>query len=229
MNVETQQMDPRIARIHFIDYKKRVKEHRLEREARLKAMKEYAMPLIEQRSVRRERTILEREDEQLMAAYKAMALGQKVLNLNTVMLKAGALDRSKQFLPKLAIAKASWYECYFTCAGRVARYCSNRWDAHTKERVDIPVQAFPAEVTNCAWRSDQQFAEYPARAIVPSIPSFLRPSGDLGEFCILWEADWQMAPVDPLLLKHVHGPIYTVLAQWDLTSLERSILEGRLS
>lgn len=33
---------------------------------------------------------------------------------------------------------------------------------------------------------------------------------------------------DPALLKHIGGDLYAVLATWDLTELERSVLGGRL-
>jgi hypothetical protein len=45
---------------------------------------------------------------------------------------------------------------------------------------------------------------------------------------ILWEAEWQHVPSDPLLLRHITGPLYAVLASWDLTELERAVLSRRL-
>jgi hypothetical protein len=40
-----------------------------------------------------------------------------------------------------------------------------------------------------------------------------------------WE---QLAPVDPLLLKHLGGPFYVVLAAWDLTDVERAVMTAGL-
>lgn len=34
------------------------------------------------------------------------------------------------------------------------------------------------------------------------------------------------APVDPALLKHIGGDLYAVVATWDLTDLERAVLDG---
>ena len=33
------------------------------------------------------------------------------------------------------------------------------------------------------------------------------------------------APLDPMLLKHIDGELYSVLAEWDLTGVERAIME----
>ena len=50
---------------------------------------------------------------------------------------------------------------------------------------------------------------------------------------ILWEVtEWSStpqsgpAPYDPLLLKHLGGQLYAVLAEWDLTPLERAVMQG---
>ena len=49
----------------------------------------------------------------------------------------------------------------------------------------------------------------------------------LDRYFILWEADWQRrAPVDPALLRPVGGDLYVVVATWDLTDLERAVLNG---
>lgn len=65
-------------------------------------------------------------------------------------------------------------------------------------------------------------------AIVPIIPANLRPAKALHRYVILWEADWEAVPVDPMLLRHLHGDLYVVLAVWDLTPVERAVLNGRL-
>lgn len=36
-------------------------------------------------------------------------------------------------------------------------------------------------------------------------------------------------PTDPFLLRHLGGTLYVVLAQWDLTPLEKAVLAGRLT
>lgn len=68
-------------------------------------------------------------------------------------------------------------------------------------------------------------------AIVPTIPPRLRPPHNLSGYHILWEAEWGqedvLPPGDPALLRHLGGDLYAVLAVWDLTPLERSVLAGR--
>lgn len=74
-------------------------------------------------------------------------------------------------------------------------------------------------------------AEY--KATVPEIPFHLRPNGDAENYFILWEVEkWEelwrrpITPGDPLLLERIAHPIYVVVAQWDLTELEKRILES---
>ncbi|OWK42111.1 hypothetical protein FRUB_04189 [Fimbriiglobus ruber] len=69
------------------------------------------------------------------------------------------------------------------------------------------------------------------------IPLDVRPKPGIPEnACILWEVEqWadhrlDVAPdIDPYLLKHITGSLYAVIAEWDLTELERSILRGRIT
>ena len=44
---------------------------------------------------------------------------------------------------------------------------------------------------------------------------------------LLWEPRWERRPRppgDPALLKHLAGPLYAVLATWDLTPVEQAVL-----
>lgn len=66
-----------------------------------------------------------------------------------------------------------------------------------------------------------------SRARVPFIPPQHRPRFRLDRYHLLWDAVWEQAlPVDPLLLKHLDGPFYAVLAAWDLTPLEQAVMRG---
>lgn len=70
------------------------------------------------------------------------------------------------------------------------------------------------------------------RAMVPHVPPGLRPRHSLDGYATLFEVEeWAKSPApprDPALLKHIGGDLYAVLATWDLTELERSVLGGRL-
>ena len=71
-------------------------------------------------------------------------------------------------------------------------------------------------------------------ALVPMVPADVRPKGALSNFFVLWEVQaWAsraqvMQPDrDPYLLKHLAGDLYAVVAEWELTDLERAIMTGR--
>lgn len=68
-------------------------------------------------------------------------------------------------------------------------------------------------------------------ALVPLVPLPLRPKRGLANYHVLWEADWKRAiPQDPLLLRRLgKGDLWLVLAQWDLTEVERAALSTRVN
>lgn len=233
MQVQTMSMDPRIAAIHYKDYRKKVREHREKRLAE-------ATKLIQEggktfRAGRTQRSLIEKEDEQLMQSYREMARGQRILNVNSVIGAAG-LSKDK-LLPLIAIAGADWEYCFLRTENSTVSFVKDSWPRwnyttgrYTSPAVSIPRSNLPSELWNSHWRSQNNKVSVDrCKALVPAIPAHLRPAGDLSKYHILWEANWEVtAPVDPLLLRHVAGPIYSVLAQWDLTPLEQSILEGRV-
>jgi hypothetical protein len=73
-------------------------------------------------------------------------------------------------------------------------------------------------------------------ALVPMIPADVRPAeGREKDWFVLWEVErWSNEPLlaapdrDPFLLRHVGGDLYAVLAEWNLTDLERAVMAGRV-
>lgn len=65
-----------------------------------------------------------------------------------------------------------------------------------------------------------------ARALLPRIPPQHRPARNLSSYHILWEAEWQDIPRDPYLLKRIGKDAWVVLAAWDLTDVEVSVLRA---
>lgn len=67
-------------------------------------------------------------------------------------------------------------------------------------------------------------------AMVPMVPPDVLPArgADLSKHFILWEVEsWDAAPpIDPILLRPIGGNLYAVVAQWDLTEIERTIIAG---
>jgi hypothetical protein len=227
MHVETVQMDPRIATVHYRDYRHKVREHREERRRKLAEAAKAAGK--ELGRVRIEKTQMEKEDEALMKAYHALSKEKRLLNVPSAIRDAGVDD---QYLPVLALAPAHWERAYFNVRNNESYFSKDRWATYNfkpaRDFVRLP-GIFPAETTNEEWRKGQKLQRYPVSALVPAIPPHLRPAGDLSEYCILWEAKWEpVAPADPILLKQLTDNLYVVLAQWDLTPIEQSVLEGRL-
>lgn len=232
MNIQTMQMDPNVAEVLCKQYKKKLIEHRDQRrEEANRDVKEGGKRF---RAGRIAKSLIEKEDEELAASYAAMANGQKLINISKVVHAAGY---NKLRLPKLAIAGADWKECFLRNNGNEVLFSPNNWGGHRNQHgryedgiVGIPRGDFGFDMTDTKWRTDNKFPLLPAKAIVPSVPAYLRPSADLKGYHILFEAVWEPAPpVDPILLQYVHGLTFAVLAQWNLTDIERSVLEGRIT
>lgn len=70
-----------------------------------------------------------------------------------------------------------------------------------------------------------QPSEKSISARVPVVPPNLLPHDRLMNYSILWEADWKRAPIDPFLLRRITREWYEICAEWNLTSIERIVLE----
>lgn len=173
-----------------------------------------------------------REDTELMNCYKWLKRhNEPVINIVEA-LRAGGVDHKGR--PRLAVARADYRRVVFTVAtdykprgahedepeGRVYYFANGQaWNqsvTHDKANVVVPTSTFPG----IARHSYPHF-----RAMVPTVPLPLRPA-KLQNYHILWEADWGAAPEDPYLLKRVGRWHFAVMAQWDLTPLERGILNA---
>lgn len=178
------------------------------------------------RSVRQRHTT---EDEQIMRGYRALANGHQVIDICATLRKGGTTTvpprygSNPMWVPRLALMRADQPWCY------VRTYESGRVEYHhtgspkTNERRNYfhwtGLFTQPPDTGSCWWN---------AKAMVPPVPPALRPADKLGNYHILWEAEWKREPPkDPALLKHIGGDLYVVLAVWDLTELERCVLGGR--
>jgi hypothetical protein len=158
------------------------------------------------------------EDRIAMMGYRAIARGQAVIDVAAAI---GAAGLDEQRRPKLALARANWEWCWLREHGRLFTFQYDSWapGRETRRRISFPTTIFGENVTT----TDRH------RAQVPAIPPRVRPSGDLINYFILWEADWQAPPVDPYLLRHLGGYLYVVLAAWNLTDLERAVMRHRVA
>lgn len=223
MELTTLEVPADVARREYLAYRKLVREHR------------------------------NAEDEQMMRAYRAASKGQRLIRLPDVIL-AGGLHygdpremtrydsqakghvRTGRWLvtafPRLAVARADVRHVYCSGVqsdGSIEFDYNARGSAHraTRQRFDLR----PGTVPNSELPGGVHEFHTSTRkvAMVPSIPAALRPSTALGNFHILWEAEWKVRPIppgDPALLKHVGGDLYAVLAVWDLSPLEQAVLAG---
>lgn len=162
------------------------------------------------------------EDVATMNAFGAAAKGQAILDLHVVLKTAGVQASG---YPVLAIMRADqeWCHVEMDRDGAARFQCVEYLRMGRQDRtkvINAPVGTFP---TRDRWAQRR-------RAMVPTVPPHLMPKHALSNYHILWEAVWEPAPpVDPLLLKHLGGALYAVLAAWDLTPIERAVLRGRLT
>lgn len=157
-------------------------------------------------------------------AYYHMKKGRGVLDVFQAIKKAGLNADSE---PRLAIAPSDLTKGCFrksydgTCGYYYAR--GGRWD-HEKQYLSVPEGTFPN-----GWRKQGQPVVRPTiSSPCPIVPPKLMPPGQLQNYFTMWEVDhWDLEPpADPLLLQRISTNLFVVLASWDTTPLERSILRG---
>ncbi len=238
MDVQILEMDHNEARRKYLEYRTQVRKNREKRAAAL--AKEASAAGKELHRVRVAKTQLEKEDEIMKDVYRSFANGQRILNVSDVLRRAPLTDKER--LPTLAIARADWTVCHFEVGWQSVVFADGPWTSrssnsgtYTPKTIRFGHDGWNPQLVSTGARN--QLAQNlgrqltrSAKAMVPSIPVHLRPADNLSNYHILWEAEWQpVPPVDPILLKHIAGDMFVVVAQWDLTEIERSVLAGRFS
>lgn len=173
-------------------------------------LKEYRALMKEQRT---------KADLTTIATLRALARGQNLIELGAAMTAGGVHGNG---LPRMAIANAAWSRvCFQFGHGRTGWAGKFQQEAnvsphHTGRYISVPSQCL-------GYAHDRKPR---GDALVPTVPPPHRPPDSLYNYAILWEAEWDVseAPGDPFLLEHVADTFYAVLAQWDLTPLEQSVL-----
>jgi len=189
----------------------------MDRAAAEAAFKEYRAAFMAERN---------RIDGELMRGYKALKEGKQLIRLSET-ISAGGVDDGGR--PRLAIARADERATTFnrTREGFV-RFSPADGSRARGRSFAFPTGTLPAlEPYPAPWVDGSNL-----QALVPIVPPRFRPpnSGKLTGYHVLWEAVWQRrprAPRDPALLRHLGGDLWAVLAVWDLTDLERAVLEMR--
>lgn len=157
-------------------------------------------------------------DEAIMAGYRQLALGRQIIDLRATV-ASGGLDA--RYRPKIALARAdlSRVSVHLDQEGAVTfDHPARRTNARSAARITLPNRTFPPDRNRGDWMGIR------ATAIVPSIPPRFRPTVALEKFWLLFEAEYLAPPVDPALLKPIGQGLAVVVATWDLTPLERTVL-----
>lgn len=154
------------------------------------------------------------EDLALQRAFRA-ARKYRLIDVSMAFKETGLNELGQ---PKLAIAQADWVNVYFQ--RRTFRQYRGSWESRKRaDYIHIPEDCLNTSIG--VGRVAQIMSP------VPHIPPGLRPKYKLSNYHILFEVEkWQEYPVDPFLLKRVHGWIFAIIAEWDLTPLEQRILSG---
>jgi hypothetical protein len=178
-----------------------------------------------QQALRTERSA---EDEAIAAGYRAAARGLPVISLRQTIAAGGFHPGG---LPKLAVIGAEAQECFARWDGSALVY-ADRDDRMVNHGALVNTHSVRVPVTGDDRPGNFGRPWQAGHTMVPLIPPRLRPKPRRLRHChILWEVEeWTMVPPrDPALLRHIRGDLWSVLAVWDLTELERMVLTQRVS
>jgi hypothetical protein len=158
-------------------------------------------------------------DLEIQRVYQAIAKGQVVIKALSSIIGAGVGDDG---LPKLAICRADATMCFVEMrSDGGARMSADRWpkENHNRRYIDFAAGSFPGNRTRRA-----------GQAIMPLVPINLRPKRGIENYHVLFEAVWQpVPPVDPMLLRRIgKADLWLVVAAWELTEVERTVLASRV-
>lgn len=200
---------------------KGVKEFDIPKEKALEAWKEY-LELLKNRDDEGARVLKE--------AYYHASKGRKIIDIYQAMKEAGL---NTDGWPKLAICRADGKECFFrrrkNGAGLFHYEALNRWEGGNRISIRFGEGTFMDLPIAESWEHEknERFAD------IPTIPAKYYPKGNLKRYYILWEVEeWRektafpKPPIDPFLLKRISPNLFVVLAEWDLTPLERAVIRG---
>lgn len=176
-------------------------------------------------------TPLDPIDGEIMQAYRLISKGKVIIRALESIRQAGL---TRDFLPKLAIAPATAEKCFLTrYRDGQFRMAPRQWGRGGKRNMFDFREAtfvFPAESFPMDWSGKHRSSISEHTAQVPSVPLHLKPRRGLASYFILWEATWHPEPArDPYLLRRIgKADLWLVLAQWELTEVERAALSTRV-
>lgn len=173
----------------------------------------------------------------LRKVYNQIKQGRKVIDIFKVIQKGGIHNTHH---PKLAIAKIDTKKlwCRYWPDGSVSFLNQGNWNNSSAGNTTISdvvlknclPQYIRDKVIHAEGSSTWRPSFLQLSAPVPPVPPQYMPKIVTDDYYILWEVDeWKMTPpTDPWLLKRITKTLFVVLAGWDLTELEKSVMHGRM-
>jgi hypothetical protein len=160
------------------------------------------------------RDVYDKRDWEIERIYRAIAKGKVVIDALGAIRRAGLDEQGR---PRLAIMRADQEFCF------CETYRGDRIIFRNGHRSKAGEWYFEVSWPNRAVRPE--YVDLAAR--LPRIPPQHRPAqGTLPAYHLLWEADWKSIPRDPYLLKRIGKDAWIVLAAWDLTPVELSVMRA---
>ncbi len=164
------------------------------------------------RQYKAHRGVYDKRDWEIERIYQQIAKGKKVISVFDA-IRSGGVDELGR--PRLAIMRAD--QPFVRCRAWSSQNVIFQNPGSSRARewyFDIP------------WPGRVKTAGREVQALLPRIPPQYRPSGLLPNYHLLWEANWVDVPADPMLLKRIGQDAWIVLAAWDLTDVELSVLRA---
>lgn len=180
---------------------------------------------------------VEREWQAAMRGFEELAKGTPLVDPFQAIREAGWRADGR---PVLAMARADQPQVQWSpfsdsrhwtaASGYQGKYAPMVWEFRARQSRWSSQRAASLTV-----RVEKIIVEPPVEpktsvTLIPMVPPDVMPKRgvNLAKHFVLWEVEsWDLAPpVDPMLLRPIGGNLYAVIAQWDLTELERAIIAG---
>lgn len=158
------------------------------------------------------RSTYDKRDWEIERIYRHIARGKTVISVNDAIVRGGVDGLGR---PRLAIMRADQKQCQCLLFDSKQVTFTNEYSSRAREwHFEVP------------WPNRPPSRQYRLAAQLPRIPPQHRPGKELRKYHILWEADWSDIPRDPYLLRRIGLDAWIVLAAWDLTDVEVSVLRA---
>lgn len=172
------------------------------------------------------------EYSQLEAAYRSVARGMRLLNISEVFTNCPLDDKGR---PRLALMRADQRQVELS--GRDKRWSdagASFLFASTDTHGRYNRRSGARDLNLRVMTQREPFWNDRGYSLVPLVPPEHRKSHSLNSHFILWEVEqWSDVAIrsiperDPYLLRRIGGDLYAIVAEWDLTDIERAVMAGR--